>query len=46
MFVKLEGMQKDIKAFFSLPIPKAVWEQVKPFQDEDFVEFVENSLAE
>lgn len=46
MFVKLEGMQKDIKSFFSLPIPKAVWEQVKPFQDEDFVEFVENSLAE
>jgi hypothetical protein len=41
MFVSLEGLQKDIKEFFSAPIPWTIWEKLKPFQDEDFVEFVE-----
>jgi hypothetical protein len=41
MFVSLEGLQKDIKEFFSSPIPWTIWEKLKPFQDEDFVEFVE-----
>ena len=40
MFVKLEGLQTDIKEFFSLPIPKAVWETMKPFQDKAFIRFV------
>jgi hypothetical protein len=44
MFVTLEGLQKDIKDFFSSPIPKSVWEKVKPFQDQEFVVFVEASL--
>ena len=41
MFVRLEGLQKDIQTFFSLPIPKAVWEKSKSLQDADFVAFVE-----
>jgi hypothetical protein len=41
MFVSLEGLQKDVKEFFSAPIPRAIWEKLKPFQDKDFVEFVE-----
>lgn len=45
MFVKLEGLQKDIKEFFSWPIPRAVWEKIKPFQDEAFVRFVDTCLA-
>jgi hypothetical protein len=44
MFVKLQGMQKDIQEFFSLPIPKAVWQRIKAFQNSDFVTFIENSL--
>jgi hypothetical protein len=44
MFVNVEGVQKDIKSFFSLPIPKTVWDRVKPLQDKGFVEFVEGSL--
>ena len=40
MFVKLEGVQKDVQEFFALPIPKAVWERAKSFQDKDFVEFI------
>jgi hypothetical protein len=40
MFVRLQGLQRDIQEFFTLPIPKAVWEKAKSFQDKDFVEFI------
>lgn len=43
-FVKLEGLQKDVRAFFTLPIPKAIWEQSKQFQDAKFAAFVEKCL--
>lgn len=42
--VKPEGMARDVRAFFSLPIPKDVWERMKSFHDADFVTFVENCL--
>ncbi len=45
MFVEVEGLRNDIRMFFSLPIPKSVWEEVKSFQDGDFVRFVEDSKA-
>jgi hypothetical protein len=41
-FVKLDGLQNDVREFFALPIPKAVWTKIKMFQDEDFVLFVES----
>ena len=43
MFVQIKGIQNDIREFIELPIPKAVWKMIKPFQDEDFVRFVESS---
>jgi hypothetical protein len=43
-FVELEGLERDIRGFFGLPIPKAVWEKFKPVQDRSFVLFVEKSL--
>jgi hypothetical protein len=46
IFTKIQGLQNDIRDFFALPIPKIVWEKIKPFQDGDFVAFVENCLAE
>ena len=46
MFVRVEGVRKDVKAFFSLAIPRAVWNKVKPFQDEAFVRFVEAALVD
>ena len=46
IFVKIQGLQKDVRDFFTLPIPKTVWEKIKPFQDGDFVAFVESCLAE
>jgi hypothetical protein len=44
-FQKLRGLRKDIERFFSLPIPRAVWEKVKDLQEESFVQFVEESIA-
>jgi hypothetical protein len=44
-FVTLEGLQKDVQQFFLLPIPKAVWEKLKPLQDENFVKFIEKCLG-
>jgi len=44
-FVKLEGLQRDVKEFFSLPIPRAVWNKIKEFQDKTFVIFIETSLT-
>ena len=46
LFIKIKGLQSDIRFFLSLPIPKAVWEKIKPFQDGEFVTFVENCLKE
>jgi hypothetical protein len=45
MLVRIEGLRDDIRHFFALPIPKAVWEKIKPFQDRDFVRFIETSQA-
>jgi hypothetical protein len=42
---KLDGLHRDIEQFFSLPIPRAVWENVKYMQDKSFVRFVEQSFA-
>ena len=44
-FQKLRGLRKDIERFFSLPIPRAVWEKVKDLQEGSFVQFVEESFA-
>jgi hypothetical protein len=41
VFTKPEGLRKDIQQFFARPMAKMVWEKMKPFQDEDFVRFVE-----
>ncbi len=44
--IKPEGASEDVAGFFSLPIPRAVWEQSKRLQNEDFVEFVDYCLAQ
>lgn len=46
MFVKIEGLREDVRELFTLPIPKAVWKKIMPFQDQDFVAFVEDCRAE
>ena len=42
LFVKLEGLRRDVAQFFSLPIPRDVWEKVKAAQNDDFAAFVES----
>lgn len=44
LLMKLEGLRRDIRHVFSLPIPKVVWTKVKPLQNLDFVAFIESSL--
>ena len=41
LVVKLEGLRRDIAQFLSLPIPKAIWERMKVFQNEALVRFIE-----
>jgi hypothetical protein len=42
--IKAEGLRRDVRNFFALPIPKCVWEKLKPLQDQDFARFVEDCL--
>jgi hypothetical protein len=44
MLVPALALREDIRSFFSLPIPKEVWNRSRRFQDEDFLKFVEESL--
>jgi hypothetical protein len=44
LVVKWEGLRRDVGAFFSLPIPKAVWNNTKLLQNQDFAAFIESSL--
>lgn len=37
-----EGLGADIRTFFSHPIPRAVWDQLRPLQDTAFIDFVES----
>lgn len=42
LVLKPEGLQKDVGSFFSLPIPQAVWSEMKLLHEDDFVAFVES----
>lgn len=46
MFLKPEGLRKDVASFFSLPIPRAIWERMKSLQDREFVKFVDACLSD
>jgi hypothetical protein len=45
LVVKIEGLRRDVAQFFSLPVPREVWEKVKVVQNDDFVAFIENCLS-
>jgi hypothetical protein len=44
LFQKQDSLGKDIERFFSLPIPRAIWEEVKILQEPPFAKFVERYL--
>lgn len=39
----LDGLRKDVREFFILPIPAEVWKWSRQFQQPDFVKFVEKA---
>ena len=43
--VTLAEMQADVRGFFSLPLPRAVWEKTKGYRNKKFVRFVERAFA-
>jgi hypothetical protein len=44
LLVKQDGLHRDIKSFFSLPLPYAVWTKIRSLQNLDFILFFESSL--
>jgi hypothetical protein len=44
LVIKQEGLRRDVRLFFSLPVPKAVWTKTKLLQNQDFAAFIESSL--
>ena len=42
--VEPEGLRRDIRGFFSLPIPMAIWKRVKVLQNAAFVRFLDECL--
>ena len=44
LVVEWEGLRRDVGAFFSLPLPNAVWQRTKLLQNQDFAAFIESSL--
>ena len=44
LVTKQEGLRRDVKSFFSLPVPSAVWSKTKLLQNQDFAAFIDSSL--
>ena len=42
--IKLEELATDAKAFFSLPLPRAIWEETKKYRNRKFVRFVQRAV--
>jgi hypothetical protein len=45
LYMKPDGLEKDVAQFFSRPIPRAIWERVRTFQDAELIRFVDACLA-
>jgi hypothetical protein len=41
----LKELGADVRGFFSLPLPRAVWEKTKAFRNQRFVRFVDGALV-
>jgi hypothetical protein len=42
--VNIERLDEDVREFFTLPIPAAVWKNAKALQNTSFIQFVETCL--
>jgi hypothetical protein len=45
VFVEVDGLRADVRAFLALPIPAALWPALRPLQNKDFAAFVESCRA-
>lgn len=45
LYTTNQGIEEDIRWFFSLPIPRLVWQLSKEIREPEFVKFVEIALA-
>jgi len=43
--ITLDELKADVREFFPLPLPRAVWEKTKSFKNQKFVRFVERALG-
>lgn len=44
LIITADRLRSDVGQFFSLPIPNAIWHKLKPFQNGDFIRFVDDCL--
>ena len=44
MYFEEEGLKRDMREFFILPIPRDVWFGVRAYQQRDFVHFVDDAM--
>lgn len=44
LFESPENVTADIRGFFLLPVPNAIWKQIRQMQDREFVAYVESAL--
>lgn len=42
--ITLDVLMADVRAFFSLPLPRAVWEQTRHMRDPNYVRFIEQAM--
>ena len=45
LLIQQEGLRQDVATFFTLPIPHAIWQETKAFQNDDFLAFVTQCLG-
>jgi hypothetical protein len=41
----ISGLERDIRSFFALPIPRAVWDDIREFQSPIFRALVESEVV-
>jgi hypothetical protein len=39
-------LSEDVRDFFDRPIPRAVWEELRPLQESEFAEFVGSLIGD
>jgi hypothetical protein len=43
---RLEGLDADIRQLLAKPLPRAVWRQLRPYQNHAFVRYIDSQLRE